>query len=107
MEENEFIDIATSTIASIADAIDRADIDCECEIKGDGILEVEFDDGAKAIVNRNVPVREIWLAAASGGFHFRFVEGQWIDTREGTELVRKLSEVLGKMAGREISLGPL
>ena len=29
------------------------------------------EDGGKLIVNRHVPNREIWVAARSGGFHFR------------------------------------
>ena len=37
----------------------------------DGILEIECEDGSKLIVNRHVPNREIWVAARSGGFHFR------------------------------------
>ena len=37
----------------------------------DGILEIDCGDGGKIIVNRHVPNREIWVAARSGGFHFR------------------------------------
>ncbi|MDW8468288.1 MAG: iron donor protein CyaY [Burkholderiales bacterium] len=38
------------------------------------MLEIEFDDGAKIVVNRHTPAREIWVAARSGGLHFRQTE---------------------------------
>ena len=58
----------------------------------DGILEIECEDGSKVIVNRHVPNREIWVAARSGGFHFRAEDGRWRDTRGGEELAAALDE---------------
>ena len=79
----------------IARAIDAAGLDFECNFKGDGVLEIESDDGAKIIVNRHGAAQEIWVAAASGGFHFRVQSGVWKDTRDATSLQEKLSALLG------------
>ncbi|MFM9970655.1 MAG: iron donor protein CyaY [Burkholderiales bacterium] len=104
MNETEFIRIADSILQQIAAAIDDADIDLESNFKGDGILEIESDHGAKLIVNRNTPIREIWLAAPTGGFHFRADGARWLDTRDGEELGARLSALLKSMIGSEISI---
>ena len=53
------------------------------------MLEIEFADGSKIIVNRHGAAREIWVAARSGGFHFRWDGAAWRDTRDGTRAVRR------------------
>lgn len=106
MNETEFIITANAMLDSIANAIDAAGLDCDCGFKGEGILEIEFDDGAKVIINRNTPAREIWLAAACGGFHFRCDAGQWVDARDGVELLQRVSQILGAFSGRAVPIIP-
>ena len=104
MKETEFINSANAMLERIAAAIDGAGLDCDCGFKGEGILEIEFDDGARVIVNRNTAAREIWLAAASGGFHFRCDAGQWVDTRDGVELSQRVSQILCTLSGRVVPI---
>ena len=56
------------------------------------------------IVNRHAPNREIWVAAKSGGFHYRARGGRWIDTRSGAELGAALSAILREQAGLAVEL---
>ena len=56
------------------------------------------------IVNRHLPNREIWVAARSGGYHFRAVEGLWRDTRSARELASALADVLAEQAGLAVAL---
>jgi CyaY protein len=104
MNETEFINISNQVLERMASAIDDADLDIDCSFKGEGILEIEFDDGTKIIVNRNTPVREIWVAAPSGGFHFRADANRWVDTRDGIELGSRVSALLKVKVGRDIRL---
>ncbi len=64
-------------------------------------------DGGKLIVNRHVPNREIWVAARSGGFHFRRDGDRWRDTRGGDELGAVLERLLAEQAGLVVRLAPL
>ena len=102
MTETEFIAVADRTLARIGEALDAAleasDADVDWTLN-DGILEVECEDGSKLIVNRHVPNREIWVAARSGGFHFRIDNGAWRDTRNGTELGAEVARLLEEQAG--------
>jgi CyaY protein len=107
MSESEFHVVAERLLAAIDAAINASDAasdaDIDCEING-GILTIEFADGSKAIVNRQTPLREIWLAARHGGFHFRLVDGQWCDTRDGTTLDARLNETLALQSARVIGI---
>jgi CyaY protein len=78
-----------------------AGIDCEIN---QGILTIEFADGSKAIVNRQAPLAEIWLAARHGGFHFRFADGRWRDTRDGVDFETRLNDTLQRQSGRVIDI---
>ena len=56
-----------------------------------GLLELAFPDGSKIIVNTQPPLHEVWLAAKAGGFHYRWADGRWLDTRDGSEFIAALS----------------
>ena len=104
MDDKEFSALADATLARIEAAFDACGADLDVEVKPGGVLEVEFADGSKIIVNRHGVAREIWVAARSGGFHFRHQDGIWCDTRDGAELMAKLSSLASRQAGEEIDL---
>lgn len=106
MEEREFLALADAELASIEGALERlqaaTDADWDFEIKPGGIIEIDFADASKIIVNRHAAAREIWVAAKSGGFHFKppTVDcGQWLDTRDGRRLTDLLSHCISAQSG--------
>lgn len=106
MTDAEFLSLADDTLQAVQRAFDRVELDADVLTKGAGVLEVEFDDGAKIVINRHAPAHEIWVAARSGGFHFRHDGAQWRDTREGTELFAALSRLVSAQAGSAVILAP-
>lgn len=100
MDETEFLKATQSALARIEAAAEAAGLDFETP--ADGILEIEFDDDSKIIVNRHGAAREIWVAARSGGFHFKYDQGSWIDTRDGSELFDKLTSLASDQGGAEL-----
>ncbi|MBU0621028.1 MAG: iron donor protein CyaY [Gammaproteobacteria bacterium] len=93
MNESEFKELADAVFERIEAAIDSSDADIEYDSNG-SVLEMEFADGSKLIVNRHVPNKEIWLAAKSGGFHYAMTDGRWFSQRDGSELFAKLGELV-------------
>ena len=81
MTEIEFTEQADAALTRLEAALEAADADLDFELKEGGILELEFDDGTKIIVNRHGAAREIWVAAKSGGFHFRWDGAALASTR--------------------------
>lgn len=74
MNESEFHDIAEQTLEAIQDAIDNSDADIDYEEAG-GVLTLEFANGSKIIFSKQPPVKQLWVAAKSGGFHFDYNQG--------------------------------
>jgi CyaY protein len=104
MEEREFETRAAQALAALEQALEAAEVDADFELKEGGILEIEFQDGSKIIVNRHGAAREIWVAARSGGFHFRWDGTAWRDTRDGAELFAGLSKLVSQQSGRGVRL---
>ncbi|MGK5025040.1 iron donor protein CyaY [Janthinobacterium sp. RB2R34] len=108
MSESEFLAQAEATLTQIAAALDRLNdedvLDVECSRSGN-VLEIEFiDNGSKIIVNSQAPMREMWVAARSGGFHYKRVGDEWINTRDGSELFAALSGMASEQAGATVVL---
>jgi CyaY protein len=104
MNETEFEALAGTALERIERALEASGVEADFELKAGGILEIEFDDGSKIIVNRHGAAREIWVAARSGGFHFRWDGAAWRDTREGSELFAALSRLVSQQYGQPVLL---
>lgn len=100
MEESAFNALAERELARIEAALEACGAEIDIEPRPGGILEVEFENGSKLIINRHSAAREIWVAARSGGFHFRPEGGRWVASRDGTELYALLSRVVGEQSGQ-------
>ncbi|MBQ5949170.1 iron donor protein CyaY [Massilia sp. ST3] len=108
MTETEFLALAKSTLDQIEQALDRLNdedaIDVECKRSGN-VLEIEFlDNGSKIIVNSQAPLQEMWVAARSGGFHYKRVGDEWRNTRDASELFASLSKYASEQGGAVVSL---
>ncbi|BCK86611.1 iron-sulfur cluster assembly protein CyaY [Sideroxyarcus emersonii] len=101
MTESEFNEQADAVFRRIERAIDDGDADIDYDSNGT-VLEMDFADGSKVIINRHVPNREIWLAAKSGGFHYALQDGRWISQRDGSELFARLGELVQLGAGTKL-----
>jgi CyaY protein len=104
-EESEFIAAAERTLDAIEAAIEASGADIDATRAGN-VLTVELADGSKIIVNSQTPMRQIWVAARSGGHHYEWRDGAWRDTRDGTELFAAMSRFLSAQGGVAVLLRP-
>ena len=104
LNDTEFDQVATRALQRVEAALEASGLDVDFELKEGGVLEIEFADGSKIIVNRHGVAREIWVAARAGGFHFRWDGAAWRDTREGTELFAALSRLVSALSGQAVRL---
>ena len=108
MTESEFLALAEGTLATIEAALEQAaqttKLDVECSRSGN-VLEIEcVNNGTKIIVNSQAPMQEIWVAAKSGGFHYKRQGARWINTRDGSELFGALSSMVSAQSGISLVL---
>ena len=107
MNDAEFAARADATLDRIEAALEASGVAADVERKEGGIVEIEFADGSRMIVNRHGAAREIWVAARSGGFHFRWDGAAWRDTRDSTELFAALSRLVSAQSGQAVILRPV
>jgi len=98
-EFNELVDALFDQIVETVDASEAAD---DVELN-QGVLEITCQNSSKIIINRHAPTQEIWIAAKSGGFHFRWAGGIWLDTRSGEPLSAAIARVFLEQTGAHIS----
>lgn len=108
MTDLEYHDRAGTVLARVEACVDAwlqddvVDIDAQ---RTGGMLELSFPNGSKIVLNTQPPLHEIWLAARAGGYHYKFVDGAWRDTRDGRELFEVLSACAGEQAGQALRFG--
>ena len=105
MPDNDYLSRAEAVLAAVERAADEAEADIELERSGN-VLTLEFENRTKIIVNLQPPMREIWIAAKAGGFHYRFIDGEWRDTRTGTEFFSALTAYATEQAGEPVWFEP-
>lgn len=105
MTESEFNQHAEDILRQIEDAIDESGADIDYDSPG-GVLTLSFENNSQIIINRQTPLKQIWLATRAGGFHFDYDEekAQWILAGKTTELFESLSEHCSTQAGVNVKL---
>ena len=108
MTESEFLVLADSSLNAIERALEQAcddtDLDVECSRSGN-VLEIEcIASNSKIIVNSQAPMQELWVAAKSGGYHYKYDGARWVSTRDGSELLSTLSQAVSDQAGVAVTL---
>lgn len=104
LTDTEYDRLASAVLSCVEATTDRwleedvIDIDTR---RTGGLLELSLPDGSKLVLNTQPPLHELWLAARAGGYHFRHVDGRWLD-REGQEFFEVLSRCATAQAGRPL-----
>lgn len=105
MTDLEFLDQAESALKAVEASCDRindaglADIDNQ---RTGGMITLSFENKSQIVVNLQKPLQEIWLAAKRGGFHYKFANGQWLDTKSRAELFDHLSVCASEQAQTDL-----
>nr|WP_046562187.1 iron donor protein CyaY [Kangiella geojedonensis] len=104
MTETEFNDKMDDTIIAIEEALDELDeVDIDYETSG-GILTITVENGTKVIINRQTPLKQLWLAAKDGGYHLDWIDGKWQTDKDQESLESLLNRVLSQQSGETVSL---
>jgi len=106
LQDTEYQAAADRVLAAIErqcdDWLQQGVIDIDTNRAG-SLVELEFPNGSKIVVNKQPPLHEIWLAARNGGFHFKFVDLAWRDTRDGVDFFARLSEEASRQGGKPLA----
>lgn len=102
MTDTEFQAVVDSTLVQVEEYIeslvDTLDLDAD-SMRSGNVLTLDFEDKGKMILNSQVANHELWLAAKSGGFHYAYSGGEWLDTRSKVPFKRHFVELLSAQIG--------
>jgi CyaY protein len=105
MTDLDYLDRAEAALKAIEVACDRINDETDADIDNQrtgGMITLTFANRSQIIINLQKPLQEIWMAARAGGFHYRFSEDRWVDTKDGSELFAGLSRYASEQAGQPL-----
>ncbi len=102
MTDPEFMDRAERLLAAIEAGCDRINDTTDADIDNQrvgGMVTLTFANRSQIIVNLQKPLHEVWMAAKSGGYHYKFDSNAWRDTKGNGEFFANLSRYASEQAG--------
>jgi len=108
LSEARFHDLIDGVQEEVEDVFDDSDLDVDLESSA-GVLTIRFENGSQIILSRQEPLRQLWVAARSGGFHFDYDEasGRWICDTSGELLGELLGRITLEQVGEELAFEDL
>jgi len=113
IDDKQFHQLGSNLLHAIELALeaadDKLDLDLDVERQGSNVINIRFRDKSVIVVNTQPPLHEIWVAAKSGGYHYRWAgtmaQPLWLDTKTGQELLSDLSQFASAQAGHPLQIG--
>ena len=104
MTEEQFDLLADRTLTGLLNGLaDLEDEGFDVDLES-GVLSIAFEDGGKFVVNSHRAAGQIWMAAGASAWHFDPVDGRWVGTKGGEDLLELLEDRLSARLGRRIQL---
>jgi CyaY protein len=112
IDDKQFHQLGSNLLQSIEVALEAADdeldLDLDVERQGGNVINIRFRDKSVIVVNTQPPLHEVWVAAKSGGYHYRWAGTMatplWLDTKTGRELLGDLTQFASAQAGQAIKI---
>jgi CyaY protein len=102
MSDPAFMERAEALLSRLEAAVDRLADDFDIDVLRTGnVVTLTFENGHRMVVNTQEAAGEIWVAARSGGFHYRWDDAaaRWNDTRSDDDLRIALARLIGAETG--------
>jgi CyaY protein len=102
MTDIEYLDRAERVLRAVEASCDRINDESDADIDNQrvgGMITLVFQNQSQIIINLQKPLQEIWLAARSGGYHYKFDGQQWMDTKGQGEFFASLTQYASAQAG--------
>jgi CyaY protein len=105
MTDPEFMNRAEVLLKVVEANCDRINDDTDADIDNQrtgNMVTLTFANRSQVVINLQKPLQEIWMAARSGGYHYKFDSNQWLSTKEKSEFFSDLSACVSQQAGQRL-----
>ena len=102
------MDRAEALLQAIENSCDRINDETDADVDNQRVgamVTMTFENRSQVIINLQKPLHEVWMAAKSGGYHYRWEQGQWHDSKGQGEFFNDLSRNASSQAGRLLVFG--
>ena len=102
MTDSEFMNQAEILLKAVEASCDRINDEALADIDNQRVgsmVTLVFANRSQIVINLQKPLHEIWLAAKSGGYHYKFDSNKWADTKGQGEFFANLSRFASGQAG--------
>lgn len=108
MTDSEYMDRAEALLQAVEKACDRINDETDADLDNQrvgGMVTITFANRSQIVINQQKPLHEIWMATKAGGFHYRWLDGQWQDTKGQGEFFSALTQNASHQAGQALRFG--
>ena len=102
MTDLDFMGHAEQLLLAVERSCDRindtTDVDVDAQRSG-GMVTLTFPNRSQIVINLQKPLHEVWMAARTGGYHYRFDGSAWQDTKGAGEFFACLSRDAAQQSG--------
>lgn len=108
LSEARFHDLVDAVQQVVEDVFDDSGLDVDLENSA-GVLTVVFENGTQLILSRQEPIRQLWVAARSGGFHFDYDadSDRWLCDNSDEQLGEMLQRITLEQGGETLEFEEL
>ena len=106
MTDPEFMDRAEILLQAVEASCDRINDSTDADIDNQrtgGMVTLTFRNRSQIIINLQKPLQEVWMAAKSGGYHYKFDGSRWMDTKGQGEFFASLTRDASAQAGQPLT----
>ena len=110
MTDLEYMDHAEALLRAVEAQCDRLNESTDADIDNQrtgGMITLAFPDRSQIVINLQKPLHEVWLAARTGGYHYRFDGSAWQDTKGAGEFFACLSRDAAQQSGLPLHFAAL
>ena len=105
MTDSEFMDRAEALLKAVEAACDRINDDTDADLDNQRVgsmVTLTFPNRSQIVINLQKPLHEVWMAALSGGYHYRWQDGCWQDGKSQGEFFAMLSAAASAQSARAL-----
>ncbi|MDO8433043.1 MAG: iron donor protein CyaY [Candidatus Binatus sp.] len=105
MDDAEFLKLSDACLAKVAKWLEDLDPDEVDFSAAEGVVNIEFADGAKFVLSRQSQMKQMWLAAGAHGFHYKWDASRatWLDDKDAHELYPRLAEAISEQIAHPVT----
>lgn len=106
MERQSFLALADGCLERVTSWLEGFDPDEVDYGSADGVVTIEFADGARYVLNRQTAASQMWFAAGASAWHYDWDDARrrWSCDKDGHELFDRIAQEVSEKLGRRVQV---